>query len=519
MKYKNILVCANFRDNLWANVATSLKRIYCEDFIMASYSKPTFFNQIDANNFIDLCDLNNIHNKTKSVSHKKRNIKIWSDMEIDQYKKLRDIFYQSASRCGIHYRKFFDREHTFKIITERIFSLIDKYQLKIIVFDVVPHLPWELLLWEAVRIRGGHSFCFRRAGIGDAIYIEEEIYGHCSKPFNQCSNSHPITLLEEERLILEYIQRLDFTKHQDGGKWNDNQHNKGVIKRLKSKVKTILNSNRLFYYLFYSIKTGLKIKYKPYLKADRNSREITYSSIFPVRTRLGIFTRNIIFGFDQYLNELSMRKYIKKCNIKNTKYIYFPLHMQPEATTIPLGFKWTDQVSAIEYLSQSFPSYKILVKEHPNQYRYDFRKEKVRSKLFYERISSISNVILVELNLNSIYLTENSSAVAGISGSNQWEAVIRYKPIIQFSEQIFSKINYCLNINENDHEQMEKRLQSIINLSEKEKLSSLTNFIRTCRDIFIQAGLYQKYLDIFMDSDTKKASENIISSIQDIINR
>ena len=52
------------------------------------------------------------------------------------------------------------------------------------------------------------------------------------------------------------------------------------------------------------------------------------------------------------------------------KYVYFPLHFEPERTTNPDGKEFQDQFIALTKLRQIIPEdIDIVVKEHPTQLR------------------------------------------------------------------------------------------------------------------------------------------------------
>ena len=115
-----------------------------------------------------------------------------------------------------------------------------------------------------------------------------------------------------------------------------------------------------------------------------------------------------------------------------TPYVYLPLHLQPEATTLPLGGVHVDQLLAVESLIRTLPDgWLVVVKENPKQ-----RFEK-RDASFYRRLAQIDRVRLVGRDVNSFDLMQGSRAVATITGSAGWEALCSGKPTLTFGNAFY----------------------------------------------------------------------------------
>ena len=149
----NILLSIPLQDTLWYEIARNLIKIEKYNFFISSHNKPK--NLKFRNNFIDLCELNNFENKS-----------IFDNLDINlsniytnnQYLKLKGIYSSSASRCGYFRSNAINQEYLFNILVSRITTLVLNNNIKIIGFDLTPHLPWELLAWEIIRIFGGYSY-------------------------------------------------------------------------------------------------------------------------------------------------------------------------------------------------------------------------------------------------------------------------------------------------------------------------------------------------------------------------
>ena len=126
-----------------------------------------------------------------------------------------------------------------------------------------------------------------------------------------------------------------------------------------------------------------------------------------------------------------------------TPYVYFPLHLQPEATTLPMGDIFVDQYVAVEMLARALPrGWVVVLKEHPAQ-----RMAK-RDYRFYSRLGRIANVHLVSRDEDTFTLTENSRAVASITGTPGWEAIFAGRPVIVFGNAYYRGAPGTVSVND-----------------------------------------------------------------------
>jgi hypothetical protein len=112
---------------------------------------------------------------------------------------------------------------------------------------------------------------------------------------------------------------------------------------------------------------------------------------------------------------------------KGKKYVYFPLHLQPEMTTDTLGGVYEDQLLALERLVQLLPEdWIVYVKENPKQTYYK------RCPEFFIRLKGIHKAILVEPCVDTYELIKHAQFVATITGTAGWEAITAGKKCLCF---------------------------------------------------------------------------------------
>jgi len=116
---------------------------------------------------------------------------------------------------------------------------------------------------------------------------------------------------------------------------------------------------------------------------------------------------------------------------ENEKFLFYPLHVQPEASINLLAPVFTDQIFLISLIAENLPfGYQLYVKEHPEMIAQ-------RPRNYYQRIKRIKNVRLISPMVDGHTLVEKSKGVCVITGTVGWEAMIYQKPVIVFGNVFF----------------------------------------------------------------------------------
>ena len=117
----------------------------------------------------------------------------------------------------------------------------------------------------------------------------------------------------------------------------------------------------------------------------------------------------------------------------NVPYVYVALHFQPERTTSSLGGPFADQYLVVDMIARCVPDgWKVYVKEHPSQFYPPFCGERSRHADLYMDLQKLPNVELVSLATSSFQLIDNARAVATVTGTVGWEAIVRGVPALVF---------------------------------------------------------------------------------------
>jgi len=170
--------------------------------------------------------------------------------------------------------------------------------------------------------------------------------------------------------------------------------------------------------------------------------------------RFGLFKtshlreRNIFMPFGYFFSRLKVeirRMLVKRLNIfdkpnYDEKYVFFPLHVQPEASTLIWAPFFLNQIEIVNNISKSVPiDCLVYVKEHPANIG--------RRKLeYYRELKKNGNVRFLSPWENTQDLIRNSSIVITITGTVGWEAILWEKPVITLGSVFYNTFDLVRHV-------------------------------------------------------------------------
>jgi hypothetical protein len=141
----------------------------------------------------------------------------------------------------------------------------------------------------------------------------------------------------------------------------------------------------------------------------------------------------------------------------NEKYVFFPLHFDPELATTVMAPFYVNQLHVIEAIAKSMPvTYKLYVKDHPRMYAKGLRPIR-----FYKKLLEIPNVKLIDPAMNSYEIIKHCQLVITITGTAGWEALLLKKPVITFGKPIYSRLSMVKKVG--DFEKLPYLIEDMLN--------------------------------------------------------
>lgn len=191
-------------------------------------------------------------------------------------------------------------------------------------------------------------------------------------------------------------------------------------------------------------------------------------------------------------------------------FVYFPLHLEPERTVLISAPYYSNQLEVIRNLSKSLPiGMKLCVKEHPTM-----KINSWHSISYYKSIISLPNVVFLHHIVSNEKIFSNCSMVATISGSSGLEVLTYEKPVLVFTDTIYSILDCVTTITNlnNLSNDIKKTLEKQVSLLE---LNRFIEFLELNSFEFNLAGLqenmYQKFYNNGFLIDVKINELDMIS--------
>lgn len=313
----------------------------------------------------------------------------------------------------------YDYLHHFTRYCYYIYDLLLKNRINLIVIDGFPHTSIDILLCQAASFFGIKILLLYQTNISNKFMYFSQLEDNSGNfAIYYDDNLRPVKNKERDYKI-EYPKPLFYMRDFSDFFYT---HDK-LQYDLAPLISKVLPKFSLVTLILYC------------LKLCNN-----YKKLIQTKTLASIFLKHISY--------LIYEDNLKKISIKNPdllkKYVYFPLSHQPELTTECMGKEYLDIISAIEKLDAFLPNdWLIYVKDHVIQYEF------ARDQTFFDRLSSIRRVRMIDRSFSSFSLIENSQFVSSVNGTAGMEALQMGKKVLNFGTVYYEKLPGVIVYNEN----------------------------------------------------------------------
>ncbi|MFH0770610.1 MAG: hypothetical protein V1926_04495 [Candidatus Peregrinibacteria bacterium] len=196
------------------------------------------------------------------------------------------------------------------------------------------------------------------------------------------------------------------------------------------------------------------------------------------------------------------------------RFVYFPLHMQPEASTCPMAGAFVDQILIAQLLQATLPDdVLIYVKEHPKESSWV-----MRSTDYYRDFLALPKVRLIARHADTFRLREHCCAVATGTGSAGFEALFRGKPAFLFGHRFHQYAHGVFSIHTT--EDLRRAVHAVFQSGAKPNLADARLYLKAMDESCIHGTLspWNRVVSRVSDSENIRAnSEAIIAEINDLL--
>lgn len=396
---------------------------------------------------------------------------------------------------------FMERERHYLNLLKSWMAVLDFYKVDLVVSAVNPHRVYDYVLYLLCKKRGirficlQYSLCIGRVYVTDNIYSIGDTFDDDYQAFLREGELSASRLPDDIRQAFEKVQK----NYNEAKPYYMNQH---VV------------SNKRYNNVFSFVK-----KYLPrYSLSKLMKRRMSVPVTMRKNQKYSLEeSKNSLTEFFSYrrkkisYNKMMNKYYSSLCTMpaEDERYILLPLHYQPEATTSPAGDIFVNQRLCIETILKNTPdNYYVYVKEHPQQFQNHMLGQTSRIKEFYSDILKSKRVRLMPLEVNSFELMKKAVAVATVTGTVGWEAVMHRLPVLVFGMIWFEKMPGVLRITDSNSAKKITQFLENYQFDEKKVLAYLMALAKNSKIVYHYNGEKEK-----VGIEEKECVDNLCSLI------
>jgi hypothetical protein len=376
-------------------------------------------------------------------------------VDIDFYKEISHEELQGLAQMDRmdedqHSFGFSERRNLFRKLLRYWIAITDLYQVDIMLSPQVPHRSFDFILYlvcrkKSIKLFSTSSTPFSSAGriigINNLVDLPEKL----KQDYKELSNDrNDFQLADDITRYLEAVRK----KYEDAIPENFVEYN-----RFHNKKPSVCKTGMKFLYELSKKKIVWFGKNGYLLKGVPKYRKQPDKEVENSKTRYKLIPYiYLIYKRIRFLKLLE-KEYsrITKEPVFDKPYVIFALHYQPEATSLPKGGMFHDQLYVLELLSKHLPQeWTIYVKENPKQFNPLGEGATTRLLRFYRDAMAFPRVSFIPSDTNPFKLIDHAKAVITVAGTMGWEAMVRKKPVVCFGQSWYSAFtNGVLRIKDN----------------------------------------------------------------------
>lgn len=319
-------------------------------------------------------------------------------------------------------------------------TVLNKLNISVVIFEEEPHQANDYILYLVCGYLNIKTLMTVRT-ISDLGILPMEKFEVGSRPFLDLYNEEVKKMMPGSKLDLPDILKAYYTKLEGNYEnvlvehlWDQIEK----VKKLKQKrtENYVLSQAKIIFTKMLDFGNHFKrfsyILNKEFSSDQKEKRKTIYDSKLNYLGALNYKKKTI------RIKSLNRKYYnsIATTQIEFDKpYIFCGLQYQPEKSTCPLGGRFVDQYLMIELLAKNLPEgWNLYVKEHPSQFVFEYTRygDFFRGKRYYDQIAMLPNTYLLPLSTDIFRAIDSAEAVASVTGTMCWEAVMRGKFSLNF---------------------------------------------------------------------------------------
>lgn len=342
---------------------------------------------------------------------------------------------------------FMERQRHYRNFIKYWTACINYLKPDLLVCGNVPHQPFDYVLYLICKYHHIKFVTFiQSAFLGRMIPLTSvsSIGDLFDEEYAKNVRSETDARLFRQNLPIEIIERYDKIKMDYAAAEPDymkqqlieHEQTSGFLSLTRKFILDMGRYKRSYFGRDGFVKNGFPTFFKQRKKSIENSRSPLWHYAL-LRIKADAFKSKL----NKYYNSLVSEPDF------TVPYVMVNLHYQPEMSSSPSGDIFVDQRLIIELLAKHVPAqYYIYVKEHPSQFYVHSGGHTSRIAEFYDDLIAYPQVRLMPLHVNPFSLYEHARAVATVSGTSGWEAMVLKKPVLNFGLSWYEKYTGVLKV-------------------------------------------------------------------------